>query len=220
MIFGNPPMDMPYMCWQIAMILLAIAQCGYLADIEITPLNIPNIVFKVYLCILIATGLYHTIFVWSSIGKTPILDTTITANRNFAVILMYFLTSLQQSFQRFSYLLKVGMKIHRPFNFLAKGKYKIMWRDLKCGIVVLFQKLEWSVSKNIRNCLFNFHLILNRFSDTSLDYDVMPNGVCPFFSIIAYHNRFDLSPYFAQNEKMTFHSWKWLPACFLPILNK
>ncbi len=62
MVFGNPPMDMPYMCWQIAMILLAIGQCGYLADIEITPLNIPNIVFKVYLCILIATGLYHTIF--------------------------------------------------------------------------------------------------------------------------------------------------------------
>lgn len=63
MIFGNPPMDMPYMCWQIVMILLAIGQCGYLADMEITPFNIPNIVFKVYLCILIATGLYHTIFV-------------------------------------------------------------------------------------------------------------------------------------------------------------
>ena len=102
MVFVNPPVDMPsfilhylpYNFWQIAMILMAIGQCGYLAEMEITPFNIPRILLKVYGCLLIATGLYYTIFVWSFIGKTPILDTTITANRNFAVTLMYFFNVL------------------------------------------------------------------------------------------------------------------------------
>jgi len=98
MVFVNPPMDMasfilhyiPYMSWQIAMILMAIGQCGYISQMDITPFNIPKVVLRVYLGVLIATGLYYSIFIWSFIGGSPILDTTINANRNFAVTLMYF----------------------------------------------------------------------------------------------------------------------------------
>ena len=80
----------PYMCWQIAIILMAIGQCAYLTEMELTPFNIPRIVLKAYLCVLVATGIYYTVFIWSFINRTPILDTTIEGSRNFAVFLMYF----------------------------------------------------------------------------------------------------------------------------------
>lgn len=98
MVFVNPPMDMPsfilhytpYMAWQIAMILMAIGQCAYITQLNLTPFNIPKKVLQVYLFILILTGIYYTIFIWSFIAGFPILDTTIASNRNFAIFLMYF----------------------------------------------------------------------------------------------------------------------------------
>jgi len=98
MVFVNPPKDMasfilhyiPYMSWQIGMVLLAIGQCGYLSQLDITPFNIPRVVLRAYLVVLIATAIYYTVFIWSFIGGSPILDTTIKSNRNFAITLMYF----------------------------------------------------------------------------------------------------------------------------------
>lgn len=98
MVFVNPPFDMPsfilhyipYMCWQITMVLMAIGQCGYVANMEIIPLGIPRILVRVYLFILILTGTFYTVFVWSFVNRTPILDTTIASRRHFAIFLMYF----------------------------------------------------------------------------------------------------------------------------------
>jgi len=98
MVFVNPPMDMdsfilhyiPYMLWQIAMVLMAIGQCAYISQMDVTPFNIPKLALRIYLFIVVLTGIYYTIFVWSFIGRSPILNTEITSSRNFAVCLMYF----------------------------------------------------------------------------------------------------------------------------------
>lgn len=98
MVFVNSPSDMPsftahyipYMCWQIAMIFMAIGQCAYLSEMDVIPFNIPKVVLKVYLVILVATGIYYTVFIWSFVAKHPILDTKIASNRKFAITLMYF----------------------------------------------------------------------------------------------------------------------------------
>lgn len=97
MVFVNPPYDMPsfilhyipYMCYQIALIFMAIGQCGYLAQMKIIPFNIPRKAIQAYLVFLVVLGIYYTAFIWSHIAGNPIIDTKIESNRKFAVAIMY-----------------------------------------------------------------------------------------------------------------------------------
>jgi len=102
MVFVNPPLDkpsfilhyIPYMCWQIAIMLMAIGQCAYISQLGIIPFNLPKVVIDVYLGVLVVTGIYYTIFIWSFVAENPIIDTTIESSRNFAVTLMYFFDAI------------------------------------------------------------------------------------------------------------------------------
>jgi len=98
MVFVNSPIDkpsfilhyVPYMSWQIAMMLMAIRQCAHVSLLHVMPFNIPRVVITVYLGILFATGIFYTIFIWSFIAGNPIMDTTIASRRHFSMTLMYF----------------------------------------------------------------------------------------------------------------------------------
>jgi hypothetical protein len=101
MVFVNSPSgDMldftlhyiPYMVWQTGMVLQSIEQCLYLIYKQNTisiPFGLSTSALKGYCIFIVALGIYYTIFVWSFILESPILDTTDPLQNKFAQAVMY-----------------------------------------------------------------------------------------------------------------------------------
>eukprot|EP00485_Elphidium_margaritaceum_P001012 CAMPEP_0202695068 /NCGR_PEP_ID=MMETSP1385-20130828/8756_1 /ASSEMBLY_ACC=CAM_ASM_000861 /TAXON_ID=933848 /ORGANISM="Elphidium margaritaceum" /LENGTH=307 /DNA_ID=CAMNT_0049351029 /DNA_START=40 /DNA_END=963 /DNA_ORIENTATION=+ len=97
MVFVNSPYDkssfiahyLPYMFYQIALMLTAFEQCFYVLQKNLIPFNASPLLVKIYLALLVAVCLFYTIFVWSFLADAPIIDTTKTGPRSFAVFIMF-----------------------------------------------------------------------------------------------------------------------------------
>jgi hypothetical protein len=66
----------PYMFWQTGMVLQSIEQCLYMIYKQNIPFGLSAGVLKGYCAFIVALGIYYTVFVWSFIFYSPILDTT------------------------------------------------------------------------------------------------------------------------------------------------
>jgi hypothetical protein len=97
MVFVNHPTDtlsfvahyVPYMFFQMSILLVAIEQTWYISEKETVPFNIPKPLLRIYLYITVATFIYYTVFIWSFVLEHPILDTTVPWKRNIGISLMY-----------------------------------------------------------------------------------------------------------------------------------
>jgi len=98
MVFVNHPVDtlsfivhyIPYMCFQMSLLLIAIEQVWYISEKSIVPFNIPTVLLRTYLVIVAATFIYYTVFIWSFLAGYPILDTTVEWKKNIGVSIMFF----------------------------------------------------------------------------------------------------------------------------------
>lgn len=83
----------PYMCWQSAMIMLAIRQSYYLARKEAVgeyiAIPVRSCTLRIYCFFLVCLFLYYTTFVWSFIFGVPILDTTVPWKMQVGKAIMY-----------------------------------------------------------------------------------------------------------------------------------
>lgn len=98
MVFVNHPLNrltfifhyIPYMFFQMALLLVAVEQVWYLAEKDIVPFNIPRPLLKIYLVIVGCTFVYYTVFIWSFMIEHPILDTSVPWKKNVGVGIMFF----------------------------------------------------------------------------------------------------------------------------------
>jgi hypothetical protein len=79
----------PYMFWQTGMVLQSIEQCLYMIYKQNIPFGVSVGVLKGYCVFIVALGLYYTIFIWSFVFGSPILDTTDPVKNVLARGLMY-----------------------------------------------------------------------------------------------------------------------------------
>jgi len=98
MVFVNHPVDrlsfivhyVPYMFFQMGLLLIAVEQAWYVSEKDMIPLGIPRSWLKIYLYVVAATFIYYTVFIWSFLFEHPILDTTVPWKKSFGMFLMFF----------------------------------------------------------------------------------------------------------------------------------
>jgi hypothetical protein len=80
----------PYMFWQIGMVLQSLEQCLYIIyKKQDIPFGLSAGVLKGYCVFIVALGMYYTVFIWSFILRSPILDTTEPVKNVVAQVIMY-----------------------------------------------------------------------------------------------------------------------------------
>ena len=80
----------PYMCFQMSLLQIAIDQVQYISEKDIVPFNISRGLLRFYLALVAATFIYYKVFIQSFLVGYPILDTTIEWKKNFGKFIMYF----------------------------------------------------------------------------------------------------------------------------------
>uniref|UniRef100_A0A6T9ZJV4 Uncharacterized protein n=1 Tax=Pseudo-nitzschia delicatissima TaxID=44447 RepID=A0A6T9ZJV4_9STRA len=84
----------PYMCWQLGLLLMAIQQCWYICLKRMIPAPLkafvtPEIMYR-YCQMLCVLFVIYTWFCWSFIAGSPAWDTTSGIGLHFAKFIMYF----------------------------------------------------------------------------------------------------------------------------------